>query len=64
MITNEGVCALLHKIEAIVNAPQPRNVQELRSFLGLLNYYGKFIPNLASILSPLNHLLQTKHRWD
>ena len=34
------------------------NVQASRSFLGLLNYYAKFLPNIASILHPLNSLLQ------
>ena len=46
------------KLAAICDAPQPDNVSELRSFLGLLNYYGKFIPNLATIIHPLNHLRQ------
>ena len=46
------------QLAAICNAPQPENVPELRSFLGLLNYYGKIIPNLATIIHPLNHLLQ------
>ena len=43
----------------------PTNVQDLRSFLGLLNYYGKFIRNLSSILHPLNGLLRAnqKQRW-
>ena len=41
-----------------MEAPEPQNVQELRSFLGLLNYYSKFIPNLASIVHPLNWLLR------
>ena len=40
----------------------PQNVQELRSFLGLQNYYGKFIPNLASLIQPLNSLLQHDHK--
>ena len=47
-------------VEAIVNAP-PANVQQLRSVLGLYiiidNYYGKFIPNLSTLLHPLNALL-------
>jgi len=38
-------------LQAIVNASAPRNVQELHSFLGLLNYYGKFIANL--FINPL-----------
>ena len=38
------------KIAAIKRAPMPKNVQQLRSFLGLLNYYRKFLPNLATIL--------------
>ena len=46
----EGIRATPEKISAIVNAPQPENVQQLRSFLGLLNYYRKFLPHLATIL--------------
>ena len=57
-IDAEGLHALPDKIEAVVRAPQPRNIQQLRSFLGLLNYYWKFIPNLSSIVHPLNALLQ------
>ena len=50
-------------MEAITKAPAPTNVPELRSFLGLLNYYGRFIPNLASLLHPLNELLKTTTKW-
>ena len=48
---------------AIDKAPAPTNVQELRSFLGLLNYYGKFMPNLATVLHPLKALLQMDRKW-
>ena len=58
-----GLHALPDKLEAIQNAPAPTNVQELRSFLGLLNYYGKFIPNLSTIIHHLNSLLQHNARW-
>ena len=51
------------KVTAIQEAPAPKNVQELCSFLGLLNYYAKFIPNLASLLRPLHVLLQTDKSW-
>ena len=63
-IDRTGIQAVPSKIDAIVKAPEPTNVQELRSFLGLLNYYGKFIRNLSSILHPLNRLLQVQQKWD
>ena len=62
-INAEGLHVLPSKVDAIVNAPEPRNIQELRSFLGLLNYYGKFLPNLSSTVHPLNELLQQSKRW-
>ena len=63
-LDQEGIRAIPSKVEAIVNAPQPTNIQELRSFLGLINYYGKFIRNLSSILHPLNCLLQANQKWE
>ena len=63
LIDSQGLRATKSKVEAIVNAPPPQNVQQLRSFLGLLNYYGKFIPNLASITHPLNALLHNDCKW-
>ena len=57
-------CAYLSKkLKAILEAPKPQNVQELRSFLGLINYYGKFLPNLATMLHPLNVLLRNGQPW-
>ena len=63
LIDAEGKHALTDKLDAVKNAPVPRNVPELRSFLGLLNYYRMFLPNIATLLHPLNELLQLKHRW-
>ena len=62
-IDAEGLHTTNSKLEAIVQAPKLRNIQELRSFLRLLNYYGKFIPNLATIIHPLNNLLQHNCKW-
>ena len=52
------------KLAAIHNTPSPSNVQELCSYLGLLNYYGKFVPHLATIVQPLNQLLQKDATWN
>ena len=60
----EGKHAMSDKYDAIQNAPTPKNVQELCSFLGLLNYYRKFLPNIASILHPLNELLRANQPWE
>ena len=43
--------------------PNPKNVMELRSFLGLLHYYNKFLPNISSVLQPLNQLLKSDVKW-
>lgn len=51
------------KIAAIKGAPSPKNVAELRSYLGLLNYYGNFIPSLSTLLQPLHELLQKGVKW-
>ena len=53
-IDADGLHATEAKLEAIVDAPTPKNLPELRSFLGFKNYYGRFIPNLASLIHPLN----------
>ena len=63
IVSKDGIKPVQSKIEAIVHAPTPENVQQLRSFLGLTNYYGKFIPNLATLLHPFNALLQANKKW-
>ena len=62
-ITAEGLQPTDEKIRAIRDAPAPRNVSQLKSFLGLVNYYGKFLPHLSSTLSPLYSLLQKQTKW-
>ncbi len=59
----EGLHASDSKVEAVLKVPNPKNVKELRSFLGMMNYYRKFIPSLATILKPLTSLLEKNHKW-
>lgn len=63
-IDEQGLHPTEEKVEAIINAPAPRNVSEIRSFLGLLNYYGKFVANLSTLLHPLHQLLQADTKWN
>ena len=62
-IDKKGLHALPEKVAAIVEAPQPSNVPELRAFLGLVNYYGRFINHLATLTHPLNQLLRKGAPW-
>ncbi|XP_053667902.1 uncharacterized protein K02A2.6-like [Anopheles marshallii] len=51
------------KIEAIVNMPTPKNPSEVRSFLGAMNYYGKFVPQMRNLRYPLDDLLKKDGHW-
>jgi len=62
-IDKDGVHPTQEKVQAIKEAPQPRSVSALRSFLGLVNYYSKFLPNLSAKLAPLYSLLNKKQKW-
>ena len=63
VISQEGLHTEESKVRAIVDAPEPTNVGELRSLLGMVNYYGKFLPDLATTLAPLYRLLRKSCRW-
>lgn len=60
LITPVGVGPSPSKIEAIIKANPPHDLTSLRSFLGFLNFYSKFLPNLQSLLHPLRKLLEKK----
>ena len=59
----KGLHPTEEKRDAILQAPHPQNRQQLQSFLSLLNYYGKFISNLSTILHPRHCLLYEKVKW-
>ena len=55
-ITPQGIKPNPSKVEAVLNAAPPTNVTEVRSFLGLANYYRRFLHNMAAISAPLTRL--------
>jgi hypothetical protein len=59
----EGIKPVQGKVDAMVKAPKPTNVSELKSLLGGINYYCKFLPNLSTILQPLYSLLHHTAKW-
>ena len=62
-ISADGIQPTEEKVHAIQDAPAPSNVSQVWSFPGLLNYYGKFLPNLSSVLAPLHRLLKKMTTW-
>ena len=58
MVSKEGVTTDPDKIAAVTEWPQPTTVTEVRSFLGFVSYYRRFIPNFSKVAKPLNQLLQ------
>ena len=59
-ISKTGIAPLFDKTKAINDLPIPKNLKELRLFFGSKNQYIKFVPNLASLGSPLRPLLNKK----
>ena len=58
IISPQGIAPDPQKIDAVEKIQPPKNVTQLRSFLGLVGYYRQFIQNFSSIAKPLNWLLQ------
>ena len=57
VVSKEGVSTDPEKIKAVTEWPQPTTVTEVRSFLGFVSYYRRFIPNFSNVAKPLNKLL-------
>jgi hypothetical protein len=51
------------KLKGITDWPAPKNVKEIRSFLGFGNFYRKFIKHYSDIASPLNTLLRKNQKF-
>ena len=65
-LSQSGIAPLDSKTAAIASLSAPKNLKQLRSFLGSVHYLGKFIPNLSQLCHPLRPLLKknTKIVWN
>ena len=63
ILDEQGIRPHPDKVKAITAMPEPKNQGELRSFLGMVQYYDRFIPGLATDCAVLNDLLQKKSKW-
>jgi len=64
IISKDGLHMVSDKTAAVLNSPAPENQDQLRAWLGFISYYRKFLPNLASVLGPVNKLLRNDVPWE
>jgi hypothetical protein len=64
VIDQEGVCPDASKVQALAQWPAPQSMLALKSFLGGINFYRKFIPHFSQLAKPLHHLAnQSTFLW-
>ena len=63
-IDSRGIHTREKNVAAVVNPPEPTTVQESCSFLGMVNYYERFLKDLATVARPLNQLLAKGVAWN
>jgi len=62
IIGSKGVVMQKEKIEGVLNWPTPKNVKEVQKFLGLANYYRRFIKDFAKTAAPLHVLVRKEQK--
>ncbi|KAK2887926.1 hypothetical protein Q8A73_019374 [Channa argus] len=64
VVNEHGVTTDRAKVAAIKEWPQPTTISELRSFLGLVSYYRRFVKDFATIASPLHRVTEKGRRFE
>jgi hypothetical protein len=63
VISEKGVSTDPDKVRDIVNWHTPRTVKQTRSFIGMVNYYSRFVPKLAEVAHPLHQVTKKNARF-
>ena len=65
MVSKAGIGMDPAKVPAILEWPSPKNIKEVQSFMGLANFYRKFILHYSSLITPLTSLTRkgVKFTW-
>lgn len=63
IVSNEGLLPSPNNVVKIRKMQAPRNVDQVRSFIGMVNYYRRHIPECAQLLHPISQLMRRKGRF-
>ncbi|XP_062715677.1 uncharacterized protein K02A2.6-like [Aedes albopictus] len=63
VVDSQGIRPDPEKVKTIAAIPPPTNVPELRSYLGAINFYGRFVRNLHELRHPMDQLLKKESKW-
>ncbi|XP_041775809.1 uncharacterized protein K02A2.6-like [Anopheles merus] len=63
VVDRNGIRPDPEKLKTIASIPAPTNISELRSFLGAVNFYGRFVRNMHELRHPLDQLLKKDTKW-
>ncbi|KAL7292652.1 hypothetical protein TKK_0013778 [Trichogramma kaykai] len=63
IIDREGLRTDPEKVKAVLDCKSPKNIKQLKSFMGMVGWYSRFLPNLAEIRTPLTKLTQKGIAW-
>lgn len=63
VVTRQGIAPSPERVKAITAMDSPQNISELRRLLGMINYIGRYLTNLSTVLQPLNELLKSERDW-
>ena len=63
-ISKDGVKPMRSNVDAVLQAPEPSNISEVKSFLGMINYYQNYLPALSTIAEPIHRLLRKSVEWN
>jgi len=63
VIGPNGIEMEAEKVDGVLNWPQPKTMKDIRKFLGLANYYRRFIKDFARVARPLNVLMRKDEKW-
>ena len=63
IIGPNGIEMEVEKIERVLGWPESKNVKDIRKFLGLTNYYRRFIKDFAQVAKPINVLIRKDEKW-